>query len=64
MLILNLTGLGRTYWVPQLKHDSDRDGLWFWSLRWLQVEVVVYSVAMATEFIRRFNRENARGGTR
>ena len=30
-------------------------GLWFCSIRFLGVEAIFYSVAMATEFIRRLN---------
>lgn len=56
MIILNLTGLSRVYWLPSLDHQNDHHGLWYWEMRFLGVEVIVYSKAMGTEFIRRLNR--------
>lgn len=55
MILLNWTGLARIYWVPSIKRKSDGWGIWFCSVRWVGLEVVFYSKAMATEFINRLN---------
>ena len=58
MITFNFTGLSRVYWLPSIVHESDHADLWFTAIRWLGVEVIFYSIAMATEFINRINREN------
>lgn len=58
MLLINWTGLKKIYWVPEVKRRTDHYNLWFTSFRFLGLEIVVYSKVMATEFIRRFNRED------
>jgi len=58
MITFNFTGLSRVYWLPSFFHESDHAGLWFTVIRWLGVEVMVYSVEMATEFVKRINREH------
>lgn len=64
MLFLNLTGLNRFYWWPKVEHQYDRTGLvhglWYWSFKWLGVEVVAYSTTIAREFIRRLNSDTKR----
>lgn len=59
MIVFNFTGLKRVYWLPCLRHKSDLDGLWFWSLRWLGVEVIAYSREMGSAFIYRMNKQEA-----
>lgn len=55
MIVVNLTGLKRFYWIPYVERSSDGFGLWYASVRWLGVEVIAYSKEMATEFIQRLN---------
>jgi len=54
MILFNFTGLARFYWLPVVEH-SKYGNLWYFSIRWLNVEIIVYSKIMATEFIRRIN---------
>ena len=57
MIIVNFTGLDRTYWLPVVEHESDNDGLWFVIIRWLGVEVTCFSIMMGTAFVDRLNKE-------
>ena len=51
MLIFNLTGLSRFYWFPVVQGQNDHAGLWYWSLRFLGLEVIGYSREMGAAFI-------------
>lgn len=56
MIVFNFTGLKDWYWLPVYQHESNHDDLWYTTVRWLNFEVIAYSVAMGTEFITRLNR--------
>lgn len=56
MILLNWTGNDEPRRIPAFERDSDGKGVWFWSVRWLGMEMVCYSKAMATQLIDRLNR--------
>ncbi len=58
MIVFNFTGLNRWYWLLLVERKGSKK-LWFISIRFLGIEVVFYSVKMATEFINRLNRGEA-----
>lgn len=55
MVVFNFTGLSRVYWRPCVRRQAHED-LWYVTVRFLGVEVVFYSRAMGSEFIKRFNK--------
>ncbi|MDR3582463.1 MAG: hypothetical protein P4L67_04290 [Candidatus Pacebacteria bacterium] len=55
LLVINMTGLDRTYWTPEFERRSDGDGLWYATAKWLCVEVTIHSREMGAEVVRRFN---------
>lgn len=58
MITINFTGLNRVYWLPNIHHESDHDGLWYVAIRWLGIEVFFYSVEMGIELVHRINGEH------
>jgi hypothetical protein len=54
VIVFNFTGLSRWYLVPRVGHESDGDGLWYVDLKWLGVEVSIYSRQMGNVLIRVF----------
>ncbi len=51
--MINWSGLKKTYWIPKLEWGSDREGLWFFGLKFLRLQVGLYSVAMAQYIVER-----------
>lgn len=55
LVMVNLTGLSQTYWRPRFEGMTDKDGLWFWSIRWFQLELTFYSRELGSAVIENFN---------
>lgn len=55
MIVVNFTGLKRSYWLPKISWEYDSPSLWYFVCRWLGVELSVYGRAMASSFIRELN---------
>jgi hypothetical protein len=54
LILINMTGLERWYWLPSFARESDGDGLWYWDVKWLGVQLSAHSKPMGCEMIRRF----------
>jgi hypothetical protein len=55
MIVVNFSGLSRTYWLPKIGWQYDSPSLWYFDCRWLCIEVSAYGRATAGVFIRRLN---------
>lgn len=53
VFLLNLTGIDRVYWLPWWKFQTDGAGLWYFDLKWLGVQFMIYSRQMGEEIWRR-----------
>ena len=54
MILFNFTGLNRVYWLPMFQHQNDGARLWYATLRWLGIEVHIYSRLMGSVVIQMF----------
>ena len=55
MILINMTGLDRFYWLPVVA--GNRCGpIWYLEVKFLRVQVCLYSRVMGAEVIRRMKR--------
>lgn len=64
MIVFNFTGLDRMYWLPKFSRGNSCPGVWFYSVKWLGLELIASSKDMATVMIYRLgmHRWNQEGG--
>ena len=52
MLLINWTkGFSQTYWRPKFYGRTDKDGLWYFEVRILRVQVAIYSRELGGKFL-------------
>ena len=56
MLCFNYSGLNRFYWLPEFHRRFEPHGLWFVEMKWLGVQVSLYSVEVGREIVKAMNR--------
>lgn len=51
MLIVNWSGLGKIYWIPKIEYASCDRKLWFFGIKFLCIQVCLYSCETANYLI-------------
>lgn len=52
MFLIHWTkNFSKTYWRPVFHHRTDKNGLWYWDVKFLRVQACLYSRDMAQKFL-------------
>ena len=52
LIMMNLTGLKKTYWIPSFTGDSCREsGIWYVDIKFLWIQVSIYNKKMGVALI-------------
>lgn len=57
LIMINFTGLEKVYWLPNIRHNSDKEGLWFIDLRFINFQIGCYSKEMGIAMIRKLKEQ-------
>jgi len=58
LILVNLTGLKKTYWLPSFKKDSCREsGIWYVDIKFLWVQVSLHNKKMGAALIQAISDE-------
>lgn len=56
LVMINMTGLKKTYWLPEFEFHNDKDGIWLWGFKFLFVDFSLFSKDAGHIFIQCANK--------
>jgi hypothetical protein len=52
IVLINLTGLNKIYWLPKIRRESDTEcGIWYFDVRFLFCQISVFNKTLGKKLI-------------
>lgn len=58
LIMINLTGLKNVYLLPKVKKNNDGNGLWYYDLKFLFIQVCFFSQELGSCMVKSLNKGN------